>query len=221
MLSNGFRCTRAFFTIICGIVLAFLLQLDAAEIFKFVSTNATARAALAANADKLVDKADGILEKNGSLLDRIYDTVKKKIPMIDLPKDVRTAAANSAALKKAIQDDATHKVPADFNTKYDAAEKEAIDAYYKDRRAQMDDLTKGVAATGFNILPNRLWHRWDSENGTGWDHFVSHLWGMLITAGLLSLGAPYWYNILKNLTSLRPAVSKLIDEEKAAETKTR
>ena len=212
-----FQMHTRIFTIICGIVLAFLLQLDAVEIFKFVSTNATSRAALAASADKLVDKADGVLEKNGSLLDRIYDSVKKKISAIDLPKDVRAAAGNSAALKKAIQDDAIHKVPADFSTKYDEAEKEAIDAYYKDRRAQMDDLTKGVAATGFDLLPNRLWHRWDFENGTDWDHFMSHLWGMLITAGLLSLGAPYWYNILKNLTSLRPAITKLIGQDKAPE----
>jgi transposase-like protein len=64
-----FQMHTRIFTIICGIVLAFLLQLDAAEIFKFVSTNATSRAALAASADKLVDRADGILEKNGSLLD--------------------------------------------------------------------------------------------------------------------------------------------------------
>ena len=147
-----FQMHTRIFTIICGTVLAFLLQLDAAEIFKFVSTNATSRAALAASADKLVDRADSILEKNGSLLDRIYDSVKKKIPAIDLPKDVRDAAGNSAALKKAIQDDATNKPPADFTAKYDAAEKEAIDAYYNDRRAQMDDLTKGVAATGFDLL---------------------------------------------------------------------
>jgi hypothetical protein len=44
---------------------------------------------------------------------------------------------------------------------------------------------------------------------------------MLITAGLLSLGAPFWYNSLKDLTSLRPAVSKLIGEDKAAETKSK
>jgi len=37
----------------------------------------------------------------------------------------------------------------------------------------------------------------------------------------LSLGAPYWYNILKNLTSLRPAMAKLIGQEKAAQKKTR
>ena len=216
-----FQLHTRIFTIICGIVLAFLLQLDTAEIFRFVSTNATARAALAASADKLVDKADGILEKNGSLLERIYETVKNKVSKINLPKDVRTAAANSAALKKAIQDDTTPNLPTDFDTKYEAAEKEAIDAYYKDRRAQMDDLTKGLAASGFNLLPNRLWHRWDSGNEIDWGRFASHLWGMLITAGLLSLGAPYWYNILKNLTSLRPAVAKLIGEEKAAEKKTR
>jgi hypothetical protein len=216
-----FQMHTRIFTIICGIVLAFLLQLDAAEIFKFVSTNATERAALAASADKLVEKADGVLEKNGSLLDRIYDTVKKKITVIDLQKDVRTAAVNSAALKKAIQNDMTHKVPTDFGTKYDAAEKEAVAAYYKDRRAQMDDLTKGVAATGFDLMPNKLGHRWDNEQGSGLDHFRDHLWGMLITAALLSLGAPYWYNVLKNVTSLRTALAKLIGEEKSAEEENR
>jgi len=135
------------------------------------------------------------------------------VPDINLAKDARTSAGNSAALKKAIQDDATHKVPTDFGTKYDAAEKEAIAGYYKDRRAQMDDLTKGVAATGFDLIPSKLGHRWDNEQGTGLDHFL----GMLITAALLSLGAPFWYNVLKNVTSLRPAIAKVVGEQKDAE----
>jgi hypothetical protein len=212
-----FQSHTHLFTIVCGVVLAFLLQLDAVEILKFVSTNAAARAALVASADKLVEKADRILEKNGSLLDHIYDTAKKQIPVIDLPKEVRSAATNSEALKKAIQDDAAHKVPPDFGAKYDAAEKEAIDAYYKERRAQMVDLTKGVDAGGFNLIPDMLGHRW----GTYGETFCAHFWGMLVTAGLLSLGAPFWYNCLKDLTSLRPAVSKIIGKEKAAETKTK
>jgi hypothetical protein len=37
---------------------------------------------------------------------------------------------------------------------------------------------------------------------------------MLLFAGLLSLGAPYWFNLLKNLASLRPALSKLVGEDR-------
>jgi len=42
--------------------------------------------------------------------------------------------------------------------------------------------------------------------------FWSHLFGLLLTAGLLTLGAPFWFNLLKNLTSLRPAVANLIEK---------
>ena len=31
-------------------------------------------------------------------------------------------------------------------------------------------------------------------------------------AGLLALGAPFWFNLLKNLMSLRPAVAALIEK---------
>ena len=40
-----------------------------------------------------------------------------------------------------------------------------------------------------------------------------HLWGILFSAGLLSLGAPFWFNALKTLTALRPVVAKKLDDE--------
>jgi hypothetical protein len=43
-------------------------------------------------------------------------------------------------------------------------------------------------------------------------HTFSHLLGILATAGLLALGAPFWFNLLKNLTSLRPALANLIEK---------
>jgi hypothetical protein len=32
-------------------------------------------------------------------------------------------------------------------------------------------------------------------------------WGILASTGLLSLGAPFWFNLLKSLSSLRPALA--------------
>jgi len=43
-------------------------------------------------------------------------------------------------------------------------------------------------------------------------HTFSHLLGILATAGLLALGAPFWFNLLKNLMSLRPALATLIEK---------
>lgn len=41
-----------------------------------------------------------------------------------------------------------------------------------------------------------------------------HLLGVLAMAGLLSLGAPFWFNILKGMSSLRPVVAGKDEEER-------
>jgi hypothetical protein len=35
---------------------------------------------------------------------------------------------------------------------------------------------------------------------------------MLASAALLSLGAPFWFNLLKALTNLRPALAQQVDK---------
>jgi hypothetical protein len=42
---------------------------------------------------------------------------------------------------------------------------------------------------------------------------------MLFSALLLSLGAPFWFNTLKSLASLRSSVAKNISDEKKADQK--
>jgi hypothetical protein len=43
-----------------------------------------------------------------------------------------------------------------------------------------------------------------------WRHFS----GMTAAAMLLSLGAPFWFNLLKSLTNLRSSVAEEIDKQK-------
>lgn len=44
-----------------------------------------------------------------------------------------------------------------------------------------------------------------------------HLLGILITASLLSLGAPFWFNALKTVSALKPIVaSKAASEQETA-----
>jgi hypothetical protein len=51
-----------------------------------------------------------------------------------------------------------------------------------------------------------------SDTGVAW----RHIGGVLLTAGLLSLGAPFWFNMLKSLSSLRSLVAKKEEEQRAA-----
>jgi len=41
-----------------------------------------------------------------------------------------------------------------------------------------------------------------------------HLVGVVLTAGLLSLGAPFWFNTLKGLSTLRSVVAKKEQDER-------
>jgi hypothetical protein len=44
--------------------------------------------------------------------------------------------------------------------------------------------------------------------------FNRHFWGVLAMAGLLSLGAPFWFNILKRMSNLRPVLAGKDEEER-------
>ncbi len=91
-----------------------------------------------------------------------------------------------------------------------------------------------LGGTGFQLVPDP-YHSWDFSPwwpaplwaGVRWRtaanfahdlFFVRpsnlHFWGILFSAGLLSLGAPFWYNALKSLSALKPVVAKKEDQER-------
>ena len=77
------------------------------------------------------------------------------------------------------------------------------------RERTFADLKEKIDSTGFELLPSPVLSRWAHEGRVAW---FRHLFGLALTAGLLTLGAPFWFNLLKNLTSLRPAVATLIEK---------
>jgi hypothetical protein len=46
------------------------------------------------------------------------------------------------------------------------------------------------------------------------------LFGIIVSAALLGLGAPFWFSLLKNLTTLRPALAQAIDDNPKRPTST-
>ena len=69
----------------------------------------------------------------------------------------------------------------------------------------------------FQLIPDP-YHSWDffpwspAPFSFGKLYHVSlwknlHFWGILFSSALLTLGAPFWFNALKNLSALRPIVA--------------
>jgi hypothetical protein len=50
-----------------------------------------------------------------------------------------------------------------------------------------------------------------------WTPSWLHFWGILASVALLSLGAPFWFNLLKKLSNLRPVLARR--ETESAEKK--
>ena len=80
-------------------------------------------------------------------------------------------------------------------------------------------------ATGLHLMPDYAqhapgWWRHDDLLPVTWSSAASgfevnsHFFGVLFSALLLSLGAPFWFNVLRQATSLRPIVANLVHEER-------
>jgi len=98
----------------------------------------------------------------------------------------------------------------------------ASDTHEQDRKKAFVGLQKDLEDAGFDIVPRPFFGRWNKDPTPTWAHtahaprpvalLLAHLVGILATAGLLALGAPFWFNLLKNLMSLRPALATLIEK---------
>ena len=70
--------------------------------------------------------------------------------------------------------------------------------------ADYKTLTEKITDSAYDIIPTK--DRW---SGNFWDHF----WGMAMMAALLSIGAPFWFNILKGLSNLRPSIAQVVQDQ--------
>jgi hypothetical protein len=132
---------------------------------------------------------------------------------------------NSAISEKIANDPAAQGPPplaqaTQWLTGYDALKTDGVIAYEKSRQESFRSLQATMNDAGFDLVPKPFLGRWDKEPVPYWArsyppqlaHFLRHILGVLITVGLLTLGAPFWFNLLKNLMNLRPAVASLVEK---------
>jgi hypothetical protein len=199
-----------------GLVVAFTFQLDAIEIFRRVSSDRVLREQLVARSATVLGQATPILARSPDVLGHAVAAWKAAQTDADIRKQLDAASLVVAPdetresverrLREALQAlpaDKAEAAFASFAPQVDAAVKQAVEAAAPTAQA----LYEGMSAAGFELMPAKFGQRWRPGYFAS---LPSHFFGMLCSALLLSLGAPFWFNLLKNLAGLRSAVASNI-----------
>jgi hypothetical protein len=211
-------------TTVLGLVFALVLQLDTIEIFKLVSTNRAVRDKLVAQTSRVLAQADKALGTDQQVQAAALDQWKKGLqgPVLAAAQPIQAVAGETreklldraksvlkSALKEQLDDEQT-KALSGLDKAITASVKGALEQSVGDYKLAKADLD----GTGFQLFPDNG-HRWPAES----DGYLNHLFGMLLSALLLSLGAPFWFNLLTGLASLRSRVAENISDETKTDLK--
>lgn len=202
-------------TIVFAILTAFLLQLDTIDIFRTLRDRPGLVEALVKSAPGFVEEGGKILDSSDTVASRAYLLWLEKHPLFELKPlpSSGTPQAYHDALEAWLKAKAVNPDEAAALLKeYDGLQAEGTKKYLQSRQETAATLKDDLAKTGFDLVPASFLGRWDDPRYSGLGQFWPHLLGLLLTAGFLTLGPPFWFNLLKNLMSLRPAVAGLIEK---------
>jgi|GEM_PF-4980375 len=216
-----FSSHTRWFTIIFAIVFAFWLQLDMVEIFRLVSSNRAVRDALVAQSGLVIKQAEKLLGDNQSVLQQAFVSWRNGLTDDNARKAVAAEVATPTDSRGSLREKVEKKLVAagipgtdGLLSVLDSTIDKTVQESLKSSGQQFSDVKLDLDKTGFALFPANGKGRWGDNWG---DHFAGHIWGMIFSAALLSLGAPFWYNALKSLASLRSKVAENISTEQAGD----
>jgi hypothetical protein len=195
-------------TIAFAVLLAFGLHIDSLVLLKDLSTDAEARAALVQSAAQVGAQAQTILEQRPVATEalRAVQAAAPELAGAQIPPNLITRAQGEAWLREKLgqSQQLGPRVEA-FSRSFQEQSMKLLG----DRLGpQLSGLWQDLDRSKLEIVPSPFPFRWDYWNQK------RHLVGVLLTALLLSLGAPFWFNILRRLANLRPMLAGKADPSK-------
>lgn len=235
-VSQRFTMQIRIWTVIFAFILAFGVHLDSFNFFNQLLTNPTLRQNAINQTEAMLKEADAVLgtaapgqqtseasdmtispkvlgDELKELIDKDIDKQKEGTPALlgTIP-----AFQTLAQAEKRLRDNLNQDVKPDRKEQLVTKYKGYVIAGLRDEGKRITDL---LQKTGLELVPGdrKLPSFGDFA---GWINFFFHFdgsrnfLGVLFTACMLALGAPFWYNALKNLTNLRPMVATRQDQQK-------
>lgn len=201
-------------TVVGAILVTLALLFDSTEVWRRLASDADLRARIIASAETLRQKADemsvGTTNLPPAVFFRAVEQLIKAHPGVLAPQPAPTEIANLASGLAWIK---THVVAggvtnqARLLAEYQALvpQTAVLNALQNLEQRLSEQLLLGL----FQPSYPRGWAGWRDELGRRW-------LGLALSVVLLSLGAPFWFNLLRSMSNLRPVLAQK-DAPKGAE----
>lgn len=200
-------------SIIVSFIFCLVLQIDALDILERLNADKQLRATLVAQVDPTIKEAKDILDlASASLGSRALKDMAKDLKSAgstkEIPADLDTRAKGENWLNENIKDpQERQKLISIYGDRFDALAVKRLDelgATRKELLKKLNDTQLQLFPTSGEFAP-RAW---------AYEVFCDprHLGGILMAGMLLSLGAPFWFNMLKNLSNLRPILAGRVEK---------
>lgn len=197
-------------TVVFAVLLAFGLQINSFDLLKNLSTDAELRAGLIQMADQALTRADEVLFTKSitvetlELISQNFEDFKNK----NIPISLVTRSQGLGWLTDQFKDSPEFaKIKKAYEETFDKLTPQRLGKLGE----QMYGLKDELEASRLVIFPENgstYIERWKLKS------FLKQLPGILLSLILLSLGAPFWFNALRTLTSLRPILAGKTDPSK-------
>ena len=227
-VSQRFTMQMRIWTVIFSILLAFGVHLDTFDLINQLLANPTTVQNLVNQGGAMLTEAEVVLgnqtaEGSGTtgptispevLSDQMKELLKEVKPeeTKQAPGTIpsfRTLADAEKWLSDNLKDDVKAQRKQELIGKYKGMVLTALGR-------KIGDINRTLKETGIQLVPEHAKITGPVEFAKFLFDFKSkrNFWGILLTAGWLALGAPFWYNALKNLVNLRPMMAQRQDQQK-------
>jgi len=202
--TDRFVTQTRYSTMFFALVLSLGLQIDTLEIIKTLSTDTELRASLLQNASQTMSRAEAILSRESiavaalkSIQQDVDDLKSTEVP------ELVTREQGTAWLDQELADSSEiEQVRERYLEAFDQLAAERLGSL----GTQILGLRSDLEESRLVFIPNS----WSAYRNR-WENFGEHVTGVLLSLLLLSLGAPFWFNALKTLSSLRPLLAGTVD----------
>ena len=212
--SERFKLRMRYVTALVALVLALGLRVDALDLLRQLSSNETLRGSLVDLSQPALGQAGDVSkldERRRNLASSVLEMLRQdpvhKDRLAGLPEAPKGYADQSDGLvwlKRQLGDSFTSEIAAAYEKKY----LEANAALRKDQQKAAAAIWDLLDGAGLQVIPADLRNPFDLASWKA-DQFR----GVMVSWLLLSLGAPFWFNVLRKLADLRPIVARRVEGE--------
>jgi hypothetical protein len=213
--SQRFVALTRTWTVVFSVVVALVLHLDALRYFKDISGNAELRARLVMGADAISQRAASAFE-SGTRVPAIYAEAMRRLSEQDSTLAFLGAPPAFASREEGMgwlgqQAAAAGRGDRDsLVARYQAQIQQGLTRPIDQLLDQATGIRADLAAAQIELVPSPY-------PGLRYG-FDRHLWGVLLMASLMSLGAPFWFNVLRSMSALRPILAGKEHQERKQRT---